>query len=95
MNPSLKNFLMIVLKNAVNAVVTNSGLMTLMHGTFNKYSRDGLWNLGKATLAVVVAREVMVWGPVLMKWSSTNANPPSAPAQLPNQQGRIYVPPAR
>lgn len=75
MHPGLKNFLLIVVKNAVNAVFTNAGLMALMHGTFNKYSKDGLWNMGKATLAVVVAREIMVWGPVVLKWSTTNAQP--------------------
>jgi hypothetical protein len=70
-----KNFLMIVLKNALNAVITNAGLMATMHGVFNRYSRDGLWNMGKATLVVIAAREAMVWGPVLLKWSTTNAEP--------------------
>lgn len=73
----MKNFLMIVLKNAVNAILTNAGLMTLMHGVFNKYSTDGLWNIGKATLVVVAAREVIVWAPVIMKWTTTNASPDS------------------
>ena len=71
----LKNFFIIVAKNAVNAILTNSGLMTLMHGAFNTYSKSGLWNIGKATLAVVAAREAMVWGPELIRWSMTNANP--------------------
>ena len=71
----MKNFLMIVLKNAVNAVITNAGLMAMLHGAFNMYSRSGWWNLGKAALAVVIAREVVVWGPVVLKWTTTNANP--------------------
>ena len=76
MSAWLKNFLMIVLKNAVNAIITNAGLMTLMHGVFNKYSTDGLWNIGKATLVVIITREVTVWGPVLLHWTNTDANPP-------------------
>jgi hypothetical protein len=72
---AIKHFLIIVAKNAVNAIITNAGLMATMHGAFNTYSRNGLWNLGKATLSVVVAREVMVWGPVVVKWSMTNASP--------------------
>jgi len=75
MSQSVKSFLTIVLKNAINAVMTNAGLMAMLHGAFNMYSRSGWWNLGKAALAVVVAREAMVWGPVLYKWSMTNADP--------------------
>jgi len=71
----MKKFLIICAKNAVNAVLTNSSLMALMHGTFNLYSRDGMWNLGKATLSVVAAREVLVWGPVIMRWSMKDASP--------------------
>lgn len=77
MNSSLKNFLLIVAKNAVNAILTNAGLMATMHGVFNKYSKDGLWNMGKATLVVIATREVLVWGPVVLGWSNTNANPPA------------------
>lgn len=77
MSSWLKNFLMIVLKNAINAVITNAGLMALMHGVFNKYSRDGLWNMGKATLVIILTREVTVWGPVLLHWTTTDANPPT------------------
>ena len=74
----MKNFIMIVLKNALNAILTNAALMTMMHGTFNKYSKDGLWNMGKAALAVIVAREIVVWGPMVMKWTTTNADPNAA-----------------
>ena len=71
----MKNFLMIVLKNAVNAVITNASLMVMLHGAFNMSSSAGWWNVGKATLSVVIAREVVVWGPVVMNWTTTNANP--------------------
>jgi len=75
MPPWLKRFLLIALKNAVNAVITNAGLMTMLHGAFNMYSRSGWWNLGKAGIAVVISREGMVWIPVLIKWSKTDAEP--------------------
>ena len=71
----MKNFLLIVVKNAVNAVLTSGTLAVLNSGTFNFHSTDGWWNLGKASLAAILAREVTVWGPVIMKWSTTNANP--------------------
>lgn len=71
----MKNFLMIVLKNAVNAIITNASLMTMLHGAFNLYSKAGWWNIGKATLSVVIAREIVVWGPVVMRWTTTDANP--------------------
>jgi hypothetical protein len=66
---------MIVLKNALNAILTNAALIGLMHDTFNTYSTAGLLNIGKATLSVIGAREAIVWVPVLLKWSSTNADP--------------------
>jgi hypothetical protein len=88
MNAQIKNFLTITLKNAVNAILINSGLMVMMHSVFNKYSKDGLWNLGKATIVVIVTREVMVWGPILLQWSSTSSNP----AAIRTQQGGLLVP---
>jgi hypothetical protein len=71
----MKNFLLIVLKNALNAILTNAALMTMLGGTFNIHTTDGIWNIGKATLSVIGAREALVWIPVLLKWSSTNADP--------------------
>ena len=91
MNRRLKNIFIIAAKHAVNAILTNAGLMTMLHGAFNFYSRAGLWNIGKATLSVVVAREAIVWIPVILKWTNTNNLPPdeSAPPavqKLPNDQ---------
>lgn len=75
MNLALKNFLMIVLKNAVNAVITDATLMTLNHGAFNLQTTAGLWNLAKAAGSVILAREVTVWGPIILNWTRTNADP--------------------
>ena len=71
----MKNFIMIVLKNALNAILTNAGLIALMHSTFNTYSTAGLWNIAKVTLSVVAAREIIVWGPIVMSWTTTNSDP--------------------
>jgi hypothetical protein len=71
----LKSALTIAAKNAVNAVIVNSGLMLMIHNVFNTYTKSGLYNVGKATIATIVAREIVVWGPVIYTWSTTNASP--------------------
>ena len=42
MNPTLKKILIIAAKHAVNVILTNAGLMGMLHGAFNLYSRSGL-----------------------------------------------------
>jgi hypothetical protein len=74
-NQSLKNFLLIAAKNAVNAIITSGSLAVIDSGNFNFHSPDGWWNIGKACLSAVLAREVVVWGPIIMSWSTTNADP--------------------
>lgn len=71
----LKNFLIISLKNAVNAILINGGLMALFPTVFHMHSAAGWWNLGKAALDVVIVREAVVWIPILMSWSKTDADP--------------------
>jgi hypothetical protein len=70
-----KKIAIVVLKHALNAILTNSGLMLMLHGGFNMYSSAGWWNLGKATLSVVVAREAVVFLPQILKWTTTNTDP--------------------
>ena len=70
----MKNFCMIVLKTAVNAILTNAGLMAMFSGTFN-FTEAGIIAMLKATLAVAAAREVVVWLPIVLKWSTTDADP--------------------
>jgi hypothetical protein len=72
---TLRNFGIIVVKNAVAAILTNAALMAMLHGAFNVTTTSGWWNIGKAALAVVVSREAAIWVPVLLKWSQTNASP--------------------
>ncbi len=76
----VKVFLIITAKNAVNAIITNAALMAMFHGQFaNVWSKSGWWDVGKVALSVVISREVIVWGPVLLKWTTTNADLPAGP----------------
>lgn len=79
MSKTVKMFLIITLKNAVNAIITNTALIAMLHGAFNITTTAGWWNIGKVTLSVIFAREVLVWGPVLLKWTTTNADLPAPP----------------
>jgi hypothetical protein len=90
MNLQLKNWLTIFLKNAVNALLTSSAMMAFNWGAFNWTTKDGWWNLAKLILAVVGSREIAVWVPILLKWSSTSANPAAMETVPP---GGVYVPP--
>ncbi len=75
MTAGLKNFLTIVLKNAVNAILTNGAMMAALPGIFNFHDKAGLWNIAKLAGSTVLAREVAVWGPIVLQWSVTSANP--------------------
>ena len=88
MKEKAKNILTIILKNAINALLTSSAMMAFNWGAFNYKTADGWWNLGKLVLAVVASREAAVWLPIILKWSSTSSNPA---AEL--KGGGIIVPP--
>jgi hypothetical protein len=75
-NPTFKRVLIIAAKHAVNAILTNGALMIMLHGAFNTSTTIGWWNIGKATLSVVLAREAVVWGPVILNWTQTNNDLP-------------------
>lgn len=97
MNTTMKNFLLITAKNALNSVLTSSALMALNWGAFNFTSKAGWWNLGKVCFSVIAAREATVWLPILLKWSSTSSNPAAIeiPTIPPGGQAGIYVPAAK
>lgn len=75
MNPKLKNVLLIFVKQALNAILASSVLKVLVYGNFQFNSPDAWWNFGKAIFSVVLAREIIVWGPIIMKWTATDSNP--------------------
>lgn len=76
MNASLKNALVISAKNAVRALMMNSGLALMIHHFLNFSTKAGLWNIGKVTLLTVVIAEAMFWGPIIKKWANSNGSAP-------------------
>jgi hypothetical protein len=74
LHPKLKKFLVISLKNAVNAFLINGSLMAQWHDIFNLNNWAGVWAIARVTLGVIGTREFMVWGPKLWKWSQTDAD---------------------
>lgn len=87
MSPNVKNVLIIIAKNAVNAVLTNATLMATMHQTFYLTGNwHGIDNMLKVTLGVVLAREGVVFLPVILKWSQTNSTPDALDVAASNVQ---------
>lgn len=78
LRPKLKWFLIVSLKNGLNAVLLNGYLMTEWHFIFNFDNWAGVWAVTRATLGIVGAREALVWGPLLLKWTQTDADPNAA-----------------
>lgn len=73
MNPKLKSFLIVSVKQAINALLTNS-TMTVLFPQFMGWHTGEWWiNVGKVAFATVAAREALVWGPKLLKWTQTEA----------------------
>lgn len=75
MNPVLKQILIISAKNALNAVLVT--IPPAYH--FHHLNRAGLEHILWVFASAVVAREVVIWGPKLMTWSSS-PTPPGPPA---------------
>jgi hypothetical protein len=86
MNSSIRNFFTIVLKNAVNAILTNGTMMAMLPGVFNFHDHAGLINIAKLAGSTVLAREVAVWLPLILQWSKTSADPAVSKAALEKTQ---------
>jgi len=87
----LKNFFTIVLKNAVNALLTSSAMMTILPGVFHFHDHNGLVNIAKLAGSTVLAREIAVWGPELLRWSATSASP----SAMRTSTGGLDIPPPK
>ena len=72
---TLRNFLIIVLKNAVNALIVNVGAWLILPANFNFSNKAAMWNIAKLAGVTIFSRETAVWVPVLLKWSQSNAQP--------------------
>src|ERR1700689_3335528 len=79
---TLRNFLIIVLKNAVNALIVNVGAWWILPANFNFTNKAAIWNIAKLAGVVGFSKEAAVWVPQLLKWSNPNAEPRPLPAKL-------------
>lgn len=77
----LKAGLIYALKNAVNAALTAAGPVGLWPTFFNVHTLQGLEHVLGIVGSAVLARELMVWGPKILKWSTTDSIPPDPPAE--------------
>jgi hypothetical protein len=77
-NPKLKSFAIISLKQAVNALLVTFSASQFAPSTFSYTNWHGFLNILKLAGSVVAAREAQIWVPWLLKWSSTAATPEDA-----------------
>ena len=68
---NLKAGLVVAGKNAVNAALTTAGPMALWPSFFQVHTLMGLAHVASLLGTSILAREVVVWGPKLLKWSAT------------------------
>jgi hypothetical protein len=71
MNPKVKNVLIICLKNAIVAVLTNGGSSFAFPSMFNFHSWTGVKNDIVLCGTTIASREFIYWGPILWKWASS------------------------
>jgi hypothetical protein len=77
-NPTLKSFLMIALKNAVNAALLSLAVVYHDPTHYNYTHMAGLIDIARDIVGPAVAiREGMIWVPKILKWSTTNGTPGS------------------
>lgn len=74
MQPMLKRALIISSKNAVNALLTNSVLMTMLHQWHSLNTRSEWAQIGEVALSCVLAREGIIWLPKILAWSQSATN---------------------
>ena len=79
---TLRNFFIIALKNACNALIVNVGAWMILPANFNFHNSAAIWNIAKLAGVTVISRESAVWIPVLLKWSQSNAQPTDLDVKL-------------
>lgn len=70
--PAVKNVGTIILKQAVNAILTAAGPVAAWH--YNLLDWSDLKHVLVVMGSAVVAREAMYWVPKLAAWASSNGN---------------------
>jgi hypothetical protein len=68
---NLKAIASVTAKNAVNAIITNATLLTLLGNWQQIGTHDGIMMILKTTVSVVFAREAIVWFPKILAWSQS------------------------
>lgn len=71
---TIRNLGIIIVKNAVNALIVNSGAWLILPANFNLHNADAMWNIAKLAGVTILSREAAVLVPKLLKWSQTNGN---------------------
>jgi hypothetical protein len=74
MNPRVHSFLMVSLKQAVNAILTNAAASQIWPHLFDIHTRSGWLPILKLIGTIVGARELMVWTPKVLAWSQSNGD---------------------
>jgi len=74
MNATLKSVLIKVAKQAVNASLITVAPIIATPAAYNLTSVSGLEHVGLLIGGAVAAREILVWYPVLLKWSQSNGD---------------------
>lgn len=84
---TLRNFFIVALKNAVNALIVNVGAWWILPANFNLHDKSAIWNIGKLAGVTILSRELAVWIPVLLKWSQQGADPNTLQGKLQEAEG--------
>lgn len=71
MNPQLKAFLVVVVKQAVIGASTTVSVVWQDPANFNLTTRGGIEHVAVTILAAVASREALVWGPKLLAWANS------------------------
>jgi hypothetical protein len=68
---TLRNFGIIAAKNAVNALLVNTGAWFILPANFNLSNHDAVWNVVKLAAVTIGSREAAVFVPKILKWSQS------------------------
>ncbi len=71
MNPKLKAFLVAFAKQAVNAALVSLTPVIATPSSYNLTTKSGLGHVALLVGGAVISRELLVWIPMVMKWSQT------------------------
>lgn len=82
MNNRLKSITIVSLKNAINALLTNSAFLTVTGNWHTLSTRAGWLSVLYLAGSTIMAREGIVWLPKILAWSQspTPDDPPAVTA---------------